>query len=219
MTIICECHVEGKDDEHTLVQLLARYGIKLDKDLGPVAFKSAGCDTKLLEFLPTAIRASSNRAVGFIIDADDSAHNRWHAISAKLREFSNDLPASCPEDGFISDIPELNSRVGVWIMPDNIADFAKLENLLKELVPENDLLISHAESSVDHASSLGANFSDRDRIKSVIHTWLAWQAEPGLPYGLAIKAKYFSHRTCVSDAFCKWFCSLFATVSPELETK
>jgi hypothetical protein len=93
-------------------------------------------------------------------------------------------------------------------MPDNVED-GKLEDFLIALISQNDLLIAHAKSATDEARTKGAGFSDPDAIKAVIHAWLAWQQEPGLPYGTAIKAQYFAHDSPAAAPFVRWFKTLY----------
>jgi hypothetical protein len=93
-------------------------------------------------------------------------------------------------------------------MPDNQQD-GKLEDFLRSLIAEHNPLIVHAEASTDAASGLGATFTAANRIKAVIHAWLAWQESPGLPYGVAIKAKYFLHDTATAARFVGWFKTLY----------
>lgn len=42
-----------------------------------------------------------------------------------------------------------------------------------------------------------------------IHTWLAWQEEPGKPFGIALKAGYFDHQSPAADHFVDWFTQTF----------
>ena len=59
------------------------------------------------------------------------------------------------------------------------------------------------------ARSKGAHFSESDTIKAVIHAWLAWQQEPGKPYRLAMRAKYFRHDAAIAARFVDWFKALY----------
>lgn len=86
----------------------------------------------------------------------------------------------------------VQTRVGVWLMPDNRRSGA-LEEFLQDLVSSNDSLLPIAEQSTQRAKERGARFPDSDQLKAVLHAWLAWQARPGLPYGSAVRARYFSH--------------------------
>jgi len=93
-------------------------------------------------------------------------------------------------------------------MPDNQRE-GTLESFLEGLVRENDMLLPHAKISTQGARELHASFPDRLVAKAELHTWLAWQEEPGLPYGSAIRARYFGHDSQAARSFVAWFCCLF----------
>lgn len=202
-------HVEGEDDKHTIIHLLSRHGISFDLGLRPVDIKVEGCDTKVLNEMKVAVKAASGRSVGFVIDADRTIADRWRQICSELKSLDLPTPDTPPESGYIQDLPSLRVRVGVWLMPDNKQDFGKLENLLRALVPKDDPLLSHAEKSTDVAADLGAAFTANDRIKAVLHAWLAWQREPGRPYGTAVKARFFEADVAVAQEFVKWFKAVY----------
>ena len=94
-------------------------------------------------------------------------------------------------------------------MPDNRRSGA-LEEFLGSLVDDEDALLPLAETSTTSASERGAAFAEVHRRKAVLHTWLAWQERPGLPYGLAITARYFRHDSAAALAFVAWFRRVFA---------
>jgi hypothetical protein len=93
-------------------------------------------------------------------------------------------------------------------MPDNQRD-GKLENFLAELIAADDPLIGHAQKATAEARGLGATFSVPDVIKAEVHSWLAWQDEPGKPYGQAMMARYFQHDAAVAARFVAWFRRLY----------
>lgn len=202
-------HVEGRDDLHTIIQLLARHGIELDKGRGPVAVKQMEGDTRVLDIMSTAARASTNRSVGFVVDANGAVASRWQAVGERLKEAGIKLPRAPVPDGFIGQSATFKSRVGVWIMPDNAMDTGKLEHLIRTLVPPGDPFFEHACAATTQAVSLGAKFPAQDRIKADLHCWLAWQEEPGLPFGTALKAHYFRDDSEVALLFVAWFKRLF----------
>ena len=202
-------HVEGEDDKHTIIHLLTRHGISFDLGPRPVDIKVEGCDTKVLKEMKVAVKAASGRSVGFVIDTDRAIADRWQQVCSELKPLGFPMPDSPPESGYIQDLPSLRVRVGVWLMPDNKQDFGKLENLLRVLVPKDDPLLSHAEKSTDVAADIGASFTANDRIKAVLHSWLAWQREPGLPYGTAVKARFFEADAAVAQDFVKWFKAVY----------
>jgi len=208
-------HVEGQDDQNSVVHLLIRNGIRYDPDkfdLSPpelpklVPIKGL---KPLIDGIETAVKTSTNRTIGFLLDADTPLIDRWCRVSHRLRNVGvPDLGERPPAEGFIGESTEYKTRVGVWLMPDNVQD-GKLEDFLRTLVKDGDLLIGHAERATGEAKACGAVFSDADRIKAVIHAWLAWQEEPGKPFGVAIKAKYFRHDSPTAAVFVKWFKTLY----------
>ena len=52
-------------------------------------------------------------------------------------------------------------------------------------------------------------YPNRHRSKALIHTWLAWQQNPGRPMGTAIKAGYLQHDAPIALAFVAWLRRLF----------
>jgi hypothetical protein len=203
-------YVEGITDLHTIVHLLDRHGIALNKEVGPVLVKCAKNDDGVLAMMRTAARASTGRPVGFVIDADGAVIDRWRSVCAHLTGLTRDLPAAVPAEGFVQNSPANSASVGVWIMPDNRTDAGQLEHLVKTLIPEQDLLAAHSSEATMRAAALGAQFGRQDFEKAVLHTWLAWQREPGLPFGTAIKSHFFRHDSPVAMQFVAWFRRLYS---------
>ena len=96
-------------------------------------------------------------------------------------------------------------------MPDNRRTGA-LEDFLRELIEEEDSLIRHAEESTSQARALGAPFPGKDANKALLHTWPAWQEEPGRPYGVAVKKRYFRGDSETALRFLAWFSRVFEIV-------
>ena len=179
---------------------------RIDYDENPWPAKyprieDVGGKPDLLQGVETAVRLSNGRSIGFVLDANSSIQNSWNAVSARLREVGMAVPNAIPEDGFVGEALSYRARVGVWLMPDNQRD-GTLENFLRELVRGGDLLLPYAEEAAGHAKDeLGAGFSANDVDKAVLHTWLAWQEEPGLPYGTAVRARFFRDDSPAAQAF------------------
>jgi len=93
-------------------------------------------------------------------------------------------------------------------MPDNSSP-GTLESFLMGLIPQDDPTWSYAGEVVVEAQKLGARCKPKDRGKSTLHTWLAWQEEPGLPFGTALRAEFFLHDSAVARRFVEWFQRLF----------
>ena len=204
--------VEGKDDEHVIKNLLSRHNI----DHAHVKIKwaeatdeNAGGRVKLLDGMRTEVRTSVGQSVGFILDADGAPEDRWSAVRNRLEGVGLALPLEIPVGGFVGESVSLRARVGVWLMPDNRRSGA-LEEFLRDLVNKDAALLQLAETSTTSAKERGATFPEAKRLKAILHTWLAWQQRPGVPYGLAITAKYFSHNSPAALAFVEWFRHVFA---------
>ena len=123
-------------------------------------------------------------------------------------------PRAVPPEGFVGESAEYRAKVGVWLMPDNRQEGDRgegtLERFLETLVQEADPLLPHARDATRRAKTEhGASYPDGDVKKAVLHAWLAWQEEPGLPYGTAIKARYFRHDSPVAESFVGWFRRVF----------
>lgn len=208
-------HVEGSDDHHSIVHLLIRNGVgfhperlELSPSELPRIVPINGIEP-LIDGIEKAVSDNTGRTVGFVLDANSSLVDRWRLVTERLIKAGvQGLPERPHAKGFIGESTKFRTRIGVWIMPDNVQD-GKLEDFLMTLVKEEDPLIAHAEASTGEARKQGATFSDPDAIKATIHAWLAWQQEPGLPYGTAIKARYFSHDSPTATAFVAWFKSLY----------
>ena len=52
-------------------------------------------------------------------------------------------------------------------------------------------------------------FSEVKTQKALLHSWLAWQKTPGMPFGQAIQAGYFDLNTTSVSDFAKWFSATF----------
>ena len=209
--------VEGRDDLHAILHLLIRNGLDYEQQQPlwlPSIDEIKGGRTGVLDNLERLVRASANARVGFVLDADDSVENTWRAVSRRLEMAGVEPPRAVPAEGFVGESGEYKARVGVWLMPDNRQEGERgegtLERFLETLVQEADPLLPHAREATRRAKTEhGASYPDGDVKKAVLHAWLAWQKEPGLPYGTAIKARYFRHDSPAARTFVDWFRRVF----------
>lgn len=198
--------VEGRDDKHSVIHLMMRHSIDWDSVIEAPYVSDCGGIEPLLESVP--ISAKSYPRLGVIIDANDEIQARWNSVKNRLHSVGVELTASPDPNGTIVNGFYQDWRVGVWLMPDNNR-LGKLEHFLKALVPPKDQTWSYAKEVIEHAKEIGAKFPDKKSLKARIHTWLSWQEEPGLPFGTAITAKYFSHDSPEALKFVDWFRRLF----------
>ncbi|MDR3555227.1 MAG: hypothetical protein P4L55_10770 [Syntrophobacteraceae bacterium] len=200
--------VEGPDDEHVLKHLCGNNGVPhLDK------IAACGGVDCLLESLSVRLKASEfGDIVGLIVDADIDIASRWQAVRGRLMGAGYEsVPGQPFDDGTILDPPtdKLLPRLGIWIMPDNRSD-GILEDFLRFLVPARGAkLLGHVESCVAAIPDGQRLFGPLAEPKAIVHTWLAWQKEPGKPLGTAITARYLDPEVPEVDTLVNWLKRLY----------
>ena len=94
-------------------------------------------------------------------------------------------------------------------MPDN-RQSGMLEDFLQTLIADEDSLIEFARTATTEAKQThGATFPDAHEAKAQIRAWLAWQEKPGLPFGTAIRERFFRDDSPVATVFVNWFKQLY----------
>lgn len=169
----------------------------------------------VLRALPEQIRNAREEGdvVGAIVDADTNLSKRWDQICEKIGGFGyDDMPNKPVKDGTIieSDDDKFLPRLGFWIMPDNQST-GILEDFLHSLIPESGSLYDHVTKSVD--SIPDRRFTQEKEPKAIVHTWLAWQEDPGLPMGLSVTNDCFDLDAPEVDAFVSWLKRLYVSGS------
>ena len=194
--------VEGKDDKHVFYALLNFHGLP-----NPCIKDKQGIDN-LLGTLDVELLASEIERLGIVIDADVDIASRWQRITTILRNSGYSNTPALP-DPFGTIIAE-NGRpiVGIWIMPDNTLP-GMLENFVSFLVPSNDSLWGKVIRCIDNVPENERRFPTRHLIKAQLHTWLAWQHEPGSPLGLAITKRYLEANALHAQRLIDWIRRLF----------
>lgn len=195
--------VEGKDDLHVIAALLMHHEV-------PDIFKIKATEgfENLIQILPVELKGSEVERLGIVVDADTDLAAHWASVSNVLRASGyNDVPAAPPPDGALY-VRENEPVVGVWLMPDNTTT-GMLEDFIKFLVPEDDVLWGHAGSSLDAVIDK-CEFPAQHRSKAHLHTWLAWQKEPGRPIGQAITHGYLDPEVPQADLLISWIKHLFS---------
>ncbi len=79
--------------------------------------------------------------------------------------------------------------------------------------PQNSLLVQgtddeHMFYSLLVYHRIPKRFKIKNK-KALLHTWLAWQAEPGKPIGQAITANYLDANAMPAQQLMKWIRHLF----------
>lgn len=200
--------VEGANDKHVILAIQGRRGIRL-LDSEKKEFMVCEDIGRLLSSLPIQLIGSDISQLGVVVDADVNPSNRWTEFRAILLAAGYvDVPQNPSAQGTIVEAPadSILPRVGIWLMPDNKSS-GILEDFLRFLVPANCGLFSHAQMVVSTLPE--KRFSPVAEPKAVIHTWLAWQEDPGRPLGQSITAKFLDADAPQVDVFVDWLQKLF----------
>jgi hypothetical protein len=194
--------VEGEDDYHVLGALLRRHRLR---DCCVVESQE-GVDRVLGE-LDATIRFTASGKLGIIVDADIGVAARWQRIRDVLRavDYTN-VPDQPDPMGTVIAAEGILPRFGAWMMPDNAAQGA-LEDFIAALIAPDDCLWPHAQETIRTLPE--RRFGESAAPKALMHTWLAWQEEPRLPYGLAITKRYLDGDHDKAQALMAWVQRLF----------
>lgn len=217
--------VEGADDQHTIWAICEHFKVEetfvveVPDGRGKInpkarANEKGGIDNVLKAAELNLIAGSSAiDCLGIVIDADNDARNQWKKIRRILEKAGyENLPVSPLHDGTKIE-QEFLPTFGVWIMPDNQIR-GMLEDFLEFLVPdkdENDIWTKAVECSREILDEIEEEkrFAEIHLSKAKIHAYLAWQNEPGKPFGTAITAKYLQADNPKCIKFVEWMRNLF----------
>lgn len=193
--------VEGKDDDSVIYHLANHYGI-----LGQFKTKKKDGFRQIIDDLDVELDASDLEQLGVIMDADVDLRARWQSLHSKLLNCGyTALPETSLPEGCIIEEAD-RPTVGVWIMPDN-TQAGILEDFLRWLVPDDDLLWARAERCLNEIPAAERRFSSLS--KAHIDTWLAWQEEPGTLLGAAINKRYLNAEAPQAQHLMAWIRTLF----------
>lgn len=194
--------VEGNDDQHVVWALCEQYNI-------PESFDVVDCDgvDKLIPQISVRFKVSGMEAVGIIVDADDKPTQRWSHVSAELIKSGFKVPDNLPNDGLI--LHNGKQKAGVWIMPNNKLN-GMLEDFISFLIPSDDKLYPIVQTTLQDIEAKELNiYKECHKAKARIHTWLAWQEDPGTPMGLSITKRYLTTDEDTCMKFVEWLKKLF----------
>lgn len=199
--------VEGKTDQHIVLALCVHYNVTKN-------FNVKDCDgiDNLLQELDIMLTNPSNvKTIGIIVDADNDMSARLNQIRSIVKPYGYDIPNKLQHSGLIcfssdSDYPKL----GLWLMPDNI-HLGMVEDFALSMASTDDALLMEAEDELQRIEESGNNrYSLTHHSKAKIHTYLAWQEEPGCPIGLSITKHVLDPNHPIAQGFVQnWLVPLF----------
>ena len=200
--------VEGKDDQHVIWSLLEQYQV-------PELFVVKDCDgiENLLRDVSLRLTTPTMyKNIGVVMDADVNIKGRYDAFRSVLEstgmyDFSQ---IGLSETGTLIKPSDDNFPVfGLWLMPNNQSN-GMLEDFVMTLADENDVLMSESDTVLASLEQRLLNrYTPEHRSKAKIHTYLAWQEEPGKPMGQAITARVLHAESESAKVFIEWIKRLF----------
>ena len=201
--------VEGKNDLHVIAALCEYYHL-------PENFDIIDCESKDNVLTQLKLRLKDplkNRTVGVVLDADTNICSSWASVEPILKQannYDNSRIYIEQEGTVIPAIKAEDASVGVWLMPNNKTN-GMLEDFVASLAPANDILMGKAEEALEKLEKEKIHrYKDVQRSKAKIHTYLAWNDEPGLPMGSAITARILDPSTKSAQLFVDWLKRCFS---------
>ncbi len=195
--------VEGDNDCHVVMALCKVHNV-------PETFGiyQCGSDIGVLKRLNAQIRSPNPpQVIGVMLDADNSLGSRWDSIKGKLKHYSYVFPSSPEPNGTVVESVSGEPKLGFWLMPNNQVS-GMLEDFCAELA--EPMSLEFARECVEQACGREVTtFKEVHRSKAVIHTYLAWQDEPGYPLGRSITTQALRPHTDVAVRFTDWLTRLF----------
>jgi len=195
--------VEGVNDCHVVLALRKAHNV-------PETFGIYECGSNvdvLKRLNALIIRPNPPQVIGVMLDADTSLEGRWQSIKTKLQHYSYTLPNKPDADGTVVETSSDKPKLGFWLMPNN-QDSGMLEDFCAELAEPASL--AFARECVEQAQERKVTtFKAVHLSKAVIHTYLAWQDEPGYPLGKSITSQALRPHTDVAVRFTNWLTRLF----------
>ncbi|HET7462738.1 MAG TPA: DUF3226 domain-containing protein [Longimicrobium sp.] len=204
--------VEGTSDHGVITKLWARQHqadqpFEIDVRFGL---------ENLREAFAGALLGSEIERLAVVVDADESVERRWPGFYQILKERGYRPDKALPASGLMLHRAERNVPVvGVWLMPDNHTA-GRLENFVSYMVPAGDQLWEHAGEVVDAIPGELRKFKDQHKQKAHVHTWLAWQKEPGLRLGPAVERRLLDAGVPEAVAFVSWLERVFVSALESL---
>ncbi|MGE0082787.1 MAG: DUF3226 domain-containing protein [Desulfococcaceae bacterium] len=196
--------VEGKNDCHAVLALCRYHSL-------PESFGIFDCesDVGILRRLNALIlQPDPPKTIGIVMDADHpDIRGRWFQIQGKIAEHKYTFPATPDLHGTV--LPENSGkpRIGIWLMPNN-KDSGMLEDFLMKMADKATM--KAVSDCLETALSKGLTFFKHVHLsKALIHTYLAWQDEPGKTPGQSITSHALKPDAEIADIFVNWLKRLF----------
>jgi len=195
--------IEGINDWHVINALCEHY--VLPENFG---LNVCGSDDLVFKKLRALLNTENKEAIGVVLDADNpNFAAKWHKFQAVLDKAGIQCDGKPNVTGTIIPATDVYPRIGLWLMPDNRVD-GMLEDFCMTMAESS--AIGFSQECVSAAQEKGhASFVANHHSKAIVHTYLAWQDEPGRPLGQAITAKVLDPKHPLAQTFAGWLKRLF----------
>ncbi len=195
--------VEGNDDQHVIWAICQKFKLPHNFDV----IDTLGVD-ELIKQIPVRLKTPDLQTLGIVLDADTDLNRRWESLRTKLMASAYTLPESLPKEGLILE-KEDAVKVGIWLMPNNESN-GMLEDFIQFLIPKGDALLEKAKTVLAEIEAAELHrYKKAHHSKALMHSWLAWQEDPGTPMGLTITKQYLRLETKAANPFVNWLQKLF----------
>jgi len=200
---------EGPDDKHVVMNLLFNHEHNGEPLCEHFTEKVKDGVDHLIDTLNEELKATDLGRLGVVLDADTDLSKQWARVTRILDEHGcRAVPAAPSADGTIVETND-SKKIGIWVMPDNKSAGA-LEDFVGKLIAEDDTLWPKAQADVNGIPKADRRFKETYLSKAHVHTWLAWQEEPGTRMGETFKKKYLDPNHPQATAFVNWIRRLLA---------
>ncbi|MFH1740351.1 MAG: DUF3226 domain-containing protein [bacterium] len=200
---------EGPDDKHVVMNLLFNHEHEGEPLCNHFNEKVKDGVDHLVDTLNEELGATDLGRLGVILDADTDLAKQWARVTRVLDGYGcKNVPAAPSADGTIMETQD-GKKIGIWVMPDNRSTGA-LEDFVGRLIAEGDVLWPKAQTDVNSIPVENRRFKATYLSKAHVHTWLAWQEEPGTRMGETFKKKYLDPNHPQANVFVTWIKRLLA---------
>lgn len=200
---------EGPDDKHVVMNLLFNHEHEGEPLCDHFNEKVKDGVDHLVDTLHEELGATDLGRLGVILDADTDLGKQWARVTRVLDGYGcRNVPAVPSVDGTIVETTD-DKKIGIWVMPDNQSTGA-LEDFVGRLIAEGDVLWPKAQTDVNSIPIENRRFKATYLSKAHVHTWLAWQEEPGTRMGETFKKKYLDPNHPQANVFVTWIKRLLA---------
>lgn len=201
--------VEGPNDGSAISGLFQKYSVVIPN------FEMVVCGgvENLLPKLDLYLKNNTAYGtIGVVVDADMNVDSRWQQMRDRLMRTGKYACKKMPLNGegmIIEPIDSEDTKVGVWIMPDNMYQ-GTLENFLLDMIPEGDELLREVERELMLLETNEINrYKEKDRNKAKVHTYLSWEKNPGCSLNTAVVSRVLNPDTALARTFVEWVKNLF----------